>query len=234
MADRVLIIVPAYNEATNLPGVVADIREHQPACDILVVDDCSSDDTLQCARGLGVEAVRLPINLGIGGAVQTGFKYAERNGYDYALQVDGDGQHPAIEISRLLRPLVAGEADVCIGSRFIEREGFQSTAMRRLGIRMFEWLTRVTAGTHITDTTSGLRAYNRTAIEFLAAHYPSDYPEVESVTILARNRFRLVEVPVTMRERQGGQSSITAGRSLYYLVKVSLASMVSMTRPRRR
>jgi glycosyltransferase involved in cell wall biosynthesis len=234
MAPRVLVIVPAYNEESSLPAVVADLRKHVPTCDVVVIDDCSTDATAARARELGVDVLRLPINLGIGGAVQTGFRYAHRCGYDVAIQVDGDGQHPAEGIAGLLAPLQSGQADVVIGSRFLEREGFQSTVARRMGIRAFEWLTRLTSGVRVTDTTSGFRAYNRGAIVFLAEHYPSDYPEVESVTILTRNGFRIVEVPATMRERQGGTSSITAARSLYYLIKVSLASLVSMVRPRRR
>jgi glycosyltransferase involved in cell wall biosynthesis len=231
---RVLVIIPAYNEEESLGAVIDDVRRHVDDCDIVVVDDCSTDSTAQRAREHGAELLTLPVNLGIGGAVQTGFKLAAARGHDFAVQVDGDGQHPATEIDRLLEPLRRGEADVAVGSRFIEGEGFQSTRTRRLGIRLFVWLTHLTSGRRILDPTSGFRAYNRDAIAFLAERYPSDYPEVESITTLSRNRFRIKELPVTMLERTGGRSSITPARSIFYLVKVSLASIVSSARPRRR
>ncbi|MFQ5512154.1 MAG: glycosyltransferase family 2 protein [Candidatus Krumholzibacteriia bacterium] len=234
MADKVLIIVPAHNEEAALPGVIHDIRTHQPRADIVVVDDASSDDTSATAHRLGAAVLRLPLNLGIGGAVQTGFRYARHKGYEYALQVDGDGQHPASAIADVLEPVSGGRADVAIGSRFLGREGFQSTFMRRVGIGMFRLLSRLTTGRTVTDSTSGFRAYNAAAIRYLAETYPSDYPEVEAVISLSRNRFRIVEVPVEMRERQGGQSSITIGRSAYYMIKVMLASLISNLKPTHR
>ncbi len=234
MTDKVLIIVPAHNEEAALPGVIADLREHQPEADIVVVDDASIDDTATTAERHGAGVLRLPLNLGIGGAVQTGFRYARERGYDYALQVDGDGQHPAEAVGRLLAPVRDGSADVVIGSRFLTGEGFQSTFLRRVGIAMFRLLCRVTTGRTITDSTSGFRAYNASAIAFLADTYPSDYPEVEAAIILSHNRFRIVEVPVEMRERQGGRSSITLGRSAYYMVKVILASLISNLKPTHR
>jgi glycosyltransferase involved in cell wall biosynthesis len=203
-----------------------------PDCDIVVVDDRSTDDTTDRVRACGAGLLRLPFNLGIGGAVQTGFRYARRCGYRYAFQFDGDGQHPADEVARLLGPLRADEADVVIGSRFLEKKGFQSTALRRIGIHLFQGLSRVTSAHRISDTTSGFRAYNARAFSFLADNYPSDYPEVEAITLLSRRGFRIVEVPVAMRERQGGVSSISTPRSLYYLVKVSLASLVSVGKRR--
>jgi glycosyltransferase involved in cell wall biosynthesis len=233
-AGNVLAIVPAFNEAASIERVIGDLRAHQPGCDIVVVDDHSTDDTVKRVRALGVGLLRLPINLGIGGAVQTGFRYARRFRYRYAFQFDGDGQHPADEVDKLLRPLRDDAADVVVGSRFLEGRGFQSTTIRRAGIRMFEWLNRITSGRRVTDTTSGFRAYNSRAIEFLADHYPQDYPEVEALTLLARAGFRITEVPVIMRERLEGVSSINLARSIYYLIKVSLASMISMRRPRRR
>jgi hypothetical protein len=154
-------------------------------------------------------------------------------GYRFAFQFDGDGQHPADEVEKLLAKLRNGEADAVVGSRFLEGKGFQSTALRRAGIRMFEGLNRLTSGRQVSDTTSGFRAYNAAAIDFLADNYPSDYPEVEALTLLARSGFRIAEVPVTMRERVGGVTSINLARSFYYLIKVSLASMISMRRERR-
>jgi hypothetical protein len=225
--DGALAIVPAYNESESIADVVADLRANVPACDIVIVDDHSTDDTSARVRASGAGLLRLPFNLGIGGAVQTGFRYARRRGYRYAFQFDGDGQHPADHVPRLLAPLERDGADVVIGSRFLEGKGFQSTALRRVGIRVFEGLNRITSGCRITDTTSGFRAYNDRAISFLADNYPSDYPEVEAITLLARNGFRIVEVPVVMRDRQGGVSSIGTARSLYYMAKVTLAALIS-------
>lgn len=229
---EVLAIVPAFNEADSISGVIADLRAHQPDCDILVVDDHSTDDTADRARAAGVVTLRLAFNLGIGGAVQTGFRYARRFGYRFAFQFDGDGQHQAEDVPRLLAPLREGSADVVIGSRFLEGNGFQTTAARRVGTHLFERLNWLTSGRPVTDTTSGFRAYNERAIDFLADQYPSDYPEVESLTHLARAGFRFAEVPVRMRERQGGRSSIGPYRAFYYMIKVSLASLVSMGKPR--
>lgn len=233
MSKRVLIIIPAYNEEATLEGVIRDVRDHQPRADIVVVDDGSSDNTSGKALSLGAPLLRLPINLGIGGAVQTGFRYARRQGYDFALQVDGDGQHPAGQIADLLQPVRAGEADVVIGSRFLEDRGYHGGLARRLGVWVFQILNRVVSRRRFSDSTSGFRAYNRRAIEFLADSYPSDYPEVESIVTLIRNRFRVTEIPVTMRERHGGRSSITFPRAIYYMVKVTLASLVSNLKPRR-
>jgi glycosyltransferase involved in cell wall biosynthesis len=228
-----IAIVPAYNESESIEQVIDDLSANQPRCDVVVIDDHSTDDTAARVRQAGAGLLRLPFNLGIGGAVQTGFRYARRRGYRYAFQFDGDGQHRADEVDKLLTPLREGSADVVIGSRFLEGKGFRSTPVRLVGIRLFEALNRVTAGLRVTDTTSGFRAYNARAVDFLADCYPSDYPEVEAITLLARNGFRITEVPVVMRGRQGGVSSIGAARSIYYLVKVSLASLVSMGKKRK-
>ena len=230
----IIVIVPAFNEEAALPEVLRELGELQPEVDIVVVDDASSDATAKVARQGGARLLRLPINLGIGGAVQTGFRYARDLDYEIAIQVDGDGQHPAEGIASLIERIRTGDADAVIGSRFIEGAGFQSTPFRRIGIRAFAWMSRATAGVDIKDTTSGFRAYNRPATAFLAESYASDYPEVEAITQLARNGFTIREVPVQMRERQGGESSISTLRSFYYLVKVGLASAVSAFRPRRR
>lgn len=234
MPSRILIIVPAFNEAASIEIVLRDIHTHQKDADIVVIDDASADDTAAQAEAAGAAVLRLPINLGIGGAVQTGFRFARRRGYNYAVQVDGDGQHPAAAIQDLIDVVASGTADAAIGSRFLDAKGFQSTPLRRIGIVLFQWLTRLTTGQRFTDATSGFRAYNAAAIGFLADTYPSDYPEVESVVILRRNRFRIAEVPVTMRERRGGRSSITLGRAVYYMVKVSLASLISNIKPVKR
>lgn len=226
--DGVLAIIPAFNEAENIDSVIADLRLNVPHCDIVVVDDHSRDDTSDKVLALGVGLLPLPFNVGIGGAVQTGFLYAKRVGYPFAFQFDGDGQHAGADVPRLLDPVLSGAADVVVGSRFLEGGGYQSTAARRIGIRVFAGLNRLTSGRHLSDTTSGFRAYNAGAIEFLSNHYPSDYPEVESLTHLARAGFRIAEVPVTMRERKAGVSSISTPRALYYMAKVSLASLVSM------
>ncbi len=232
---KTLAIVPAYNEEETVGAVILSLKERLPALDIIVVNDGSTDGTSEKAaatkRALVVD---LPCNLGIGGAVQTGFLYAVREGYEAAFQFDGDGQHLASEVDKILAPILAGEADVVIGSRFLQgNEGFRSTFTRRAGIRLFQWVNSLLTGQRITDNTSGFRAYNRKALIFLSRYYPSDYPEPEAVILLGRNGFRLKEVPVEMQERTSGRSSITAFRSLYYMVKVLLAIFVTAMRPGR-
>lgn len=228
-----LVIIPAWNEAATVALVVRGVREHQPRAAIAVVDDGSTDDTAAVAASAGATVLRLPINLGIGGAVQTGFRYAVTRGYRLAVQVDADGQHPPEHLARLLEPLLSGAADAVIGSRFLSDGGYRGTAARQAGIRVFELLCRVLTGRPFTDCTSGFRAYNARALAFLAETYASDYPEVESIIHLVRNGYRLVEVPVRMRERAGGRSSIGLGRALYYMVKVTLASLVTRAKRRR-
>jgi glycosyltransferase involved in cell wall biosynthesis len=220
---RSLAIVPAFNEALSLPGVVAALRREAPGVDICVVDDGSSDGTDAVARSLGVTVLRSPANLGIGGAVQIGYLWARDQGYEVAVQVDGDGQHDPAFLGALLAPLREGRADLCIGSRFLADEGFRSTPLRRAGIRYLSLVLRLRCGVRVTDPTSGFRAAGRRAIELFAARYPSDYPEPEAVAMAHSQRLRLVEVPVRMVERRHGQSTISAWRSVYYLVKVTLA-----------
>ena len=228
---RVLAIVPAFNEQEAIAGTIRALRQQAPMLDVLIVNDGSRDATSAVARATGeATVVDLPCNLGIGGAVQTGFKYAERHGYDMAIQFDADGQHLASEIAALLAPLQAGEADVVLGSRFLGVKSFQSTFMRRVGIYMFYLVNSWLIGQAITDNTSGFRAYNRRAIAFLAQHYPMDYPEPEAVILLKKNGFTLKEVPVAMQARQGGVSSINWLWSAYYMVKVMLAITVSSVR----
>ena len=223
---KTLILIPAYNEAKNLPGVIEDLRRGFPEGDLLVVNDCSTDETAKVARSLSVKVLNLPVNLGIGGCVQTGYCYAAERGYDYAVQFDGDGQHEAAHIRALLRPLEAGEADMVIGSRFLGEEGFRSTGMRRVGIRFLSGLLRALCGVRVSDATSGMRAVNAELIRFFAAHYAQDYPEPEAILAAARHGARIVELPVEMRERQGGESSITPWRAVYYMVKVTLALLL--------
>lgn len=228
----VLAVVPAFNEAGGVAGVVAEILAVRPKVDVLVVDDGSSDRTAEKAAAAGATVVRLPYNLGIGGAVQTGFRYAVRNGYDAAVQVDGDGQHVPADIPALLAALGPGGADVAIGSRFLGAGGYTTTRLRRVGTRVFERVNSWVLGQTITDNTSGFRAYNRRALGFLAENYPQDYPEPESVVLLGRNGFRIREVPIRMRERGHGRSSISSFRSVYYMIKVLLAIFVDCFKAR--
>ncbi|MDA3838342.1 MAG: glycosyltransferase family 2 protein [Candidatus Delongbacteria bacterium] len=226
---RTLIIVPAYNEAGNIQNVVSDIHAHSTDYDILVVNDCSTDNTYELVRTIDkCNAIDLPINLGIGGAVQTGFKYAFENGYDCAVQFDGDGQHNASELENILLPVKNDEADVVIGSRFLNKEpNFRSSFARRKGIFIFKIVNFLMTKQIITDNTSGFRAYNKKAIEFLSLNYPEDYPEPESVVLLGRNGFRIKEISVNMKERKQGNSSIHGLRIPYYMFKVLLSIMMT-------
>jgi glycosyltransferase involved in cell wall biosynthesis len=220
---RVAVIVPAYNEAPNLPRLADALRTHAPGYDVCVVDDGSTDGTARVAASLGWTVLRLQVNLGIGGAVQAGYLWALEHGHDVAVQIDGDGQHDPAYLAALLAPFERGAADIVIGSRFLGEGGFRSTAIRRAGIRYLSWVLRLRCGARVTDATSGFRAAGRRAIELFARYYPSDYPEPEAIALARRAGLRLAEVPVRMSERAHGQSSITALRTLYYLVKVSLA-----------
>lgn len=227
-----LVIVPAYNEAKAIGRVIEDLRSLDLTLDILVVNDGSADATSAQARATGkARVVDLPKNLGIGGAVQTGFKYAAANDYSIAIQFDGDGQHLAAEIPKLLQALKNDGASMVIGSRFLEKQaGYRSTFVRRLGIRLFRMVNSLLIGQRVTDNTSGFRAYDRPAIEFLARHYPVDYPEPEAVILLGRNGFRIAEVCTLMRERQGGDSSIAGMTGVYYMIKVLLAILMTALR----
>ena len=226
--NKILIIVPAYNEEESLQGVIQDLRSHVPDADILVVDDGSSDGTAVVARQSGVNLVRLSFNLGIGGAMQTGFQYARTKGYDIAIQFDGDGQHLAAEIDILLATLNKGTADIVIGSRFLNRGDYRPSFFRKIGISIFSTVLSAIIGIRVTDTTSGFRAANRRVIEFFARVYPEDYPEVESLVLLHRAGMSMKEAPVHMRDRTGGRSSITPIRSAYYMIKVLLAVFIDL------
>lgn len=224
---RVLVIIPAYNEQDNILNTVSDIRRHCPEVDYIVINDCSLDDTEKLLRENRLNYVSLSCNLGIGGGVQTGYRYAEAQGYDIAIQFDGDGQHEARYLRDLIAPIEAGTADIAIGSRFIRGEGFQSTGLRRLGIGFLSGLIRVLCGIRLTDVTSGMRAVNRRFIAEYARSYAQDYPEPEAIIAASVRGARIVEVPVQMRERQGGRSSINPIHSIYYMVKVSLALILA-------
>lgn len=227
-----LIIIPAYNEEASIVTTVQDIKDHADDFDYIVVNDCSSDRTKELCEEHGIPYLDLPVNLGIGGAVQTGYRYAKENGYELAVQFDGDGQHNAAYLKSMADILEQEGQDMVIGSRFIKKEGFQSSAMRQLGIRYFTVLIRLLTKKTITDPTSGMRMVNRKLIERFAKDYPKDYPEPESVTAVLRDGFLVKEIPVRMRERHGGVSSISPINSIYYMVKVTLAVFMVMLRCR--
>jgi hypothetical protein len=228
----IAIIVPAFNEEKAITAVVNDLNALAAARNlnlrVVVVNDCSTDSTSEIISKLNCVALDLPVNLGIGGAVQTGFRYAFENGFDYAFQVDGDGQHPASEIPKLLA--LKNDFDVVIGSRFISKEGFQSSAMRRFGINYFKWLNRFLVGVRISDSTSGFRMINRKALEIVSEYYPDEYPEPEALILYSLHKLKIGEVAVSMKERQGGVSSIGFAASVYYMFKVSLAIIYTFIR----
>jgi glycosyltransferase involved in cell wall biosynthesis len=228
---RTVAVVPAFEEEAAIGAVVSEIAGFDPAIDVVVVDDGSSDGTGVAAAAAGATVVRLPFNLGIGAAVQTGFRWALERDYDLAVRLDGDGQHDPAELPKLLAPIERGEADVVTGSRFREEEdGYRPPLGRRVGITWFARLVSLLSGQRVTDTTSGFQALNRPGIELFARDYPSDYPEVEATVLLLKHRLRLAEVHVRMREREHGSSSITFVRSVYYAVKVTLALFIAMGR----
>jgi glycosyltransferase involved in cell wall biosynthesis len=229
---RRVAIVPALNEEHSIARVIDELRAFDPGLDVVVVDDGSLDGTSRAAAAKGAVVLRLPFNLGIGGAVQTGFRFAFENGYDIAVRVDGDGQHDPAQLGLVLAPVLRGEADIAVGSRFAgtDAAGYRSSRSRRIGIRVLAWIVSRIVGQRVTDTTSGFQALNRDGIALFARDYPHDYPEVEATVMVFRHRLRFVEVPVEMRERGGGRSSITTLRSIYYMVKVLLAIFVGLFR----
>ncbi len=224
---KVLVIIPAYNEALNIVNTVNTLTSTCPEVDYVVVNDCSQDDTAAICKKNGFNYLSLPINLGIGGGMQCGYKYAFDKGYDIAIQFDGDGQHNADYIKDLIAPIEAGEAELVIGSRFINKEGFQTSAMRRLGINLLCFTLKVCGKVKITDATSGFRAASRDVIEFFSHHYAQDYPEPESIIAARVSGFRVKEVPVVMNERTAGVTSINTIKSVYYMIKVTLAIVIS-------
>jgi glycosyltransferase involved in cell wall biosynthesis len=230
---KLLVIIPAYNEEASLSGVIGDIRNHISDADVVVVNDGSRDGTARVAREMGVPVLNLPFNLGIGGAMQAGYRYASRHAYDAAIQFDGDGQHCGCEITKLIKPLLQGEADLVIGSRFMQPGSYKAPVMRRIGMYIFSVVLSVILKSRVTDTTSGFRAANRKIIDFFSRSYPEDYPEVEALVLVHKQGLRIAEVPVAMRERTGGQTSITAVRSVYYMVKVLLAVFIDLIKKAR-
>jgi glycosyltransferase involved in cell wall biosynthesis len=228
MPVKGLIIIPAFNEALNIGRVLDDIRAYAPDFDVIVVDDGSTDSTADVAAQCNAAVLRLPHNLGIGGAMQVGYKYARRKGYDIAIQFDGDGQHRADQLEILLGPLLEANVDAVIGSRFLGVRAYESPFARLLGIKILSQVVSFFVGQRITDPTSGFRAVNRQVMAFFVSVYPDDYPEPEAVVLLHRAGFRMSEVPVLMRERLSGRSSITALQAFYYMTKVLLAIMIDM------
>lgn len=217
-----LIIIPAYNESKNIENVLNKIKKDAPFADYLVINDCSTDNTLDILEAINADYINLSANLGIGGGVQAGYIYAYENSYDIAVQLDGDGQHDPRYIKNLIVPIENDKADVVIGSRFVEKEGFQSSQMRRFGINFLSFLIRICCGTKIKDATSGYRAVNKKMIKIFANHYAQDYPEPEAVISSVLNGARIVEIPVIMLERKNGVSSISPFKSIYYMLKVSI------------
>ncbi|CDE68322.1 glycosyltransferase family 2 protein [Jutongia sp.] len=222
-----IIVIPAYNEEGNLEKTVRDIRENAPDFDYVIVNDCSTDNTLGMCREKGFSYLNLPVNLGIGGAVQTGYRYAYYHGYDLAVQFDGDGQHSAKFLAQMAKVLEETESDMVIGSRFIEKEGFQSSGLRRIGIRYFSLLIKLLTGKTVTDPTSGMRMINRKLLKKFTNEYPKDYPEPESVVTVLSEKHKVTEIPVVMNEREEGISSISLRNSVYYMIKVSFAVVIA-------
>ncbi|MEX1255197.1 MAG: glycosyltransferase family 2 protein [Dehalococcoidia bacterium] len=221
------MLIPVYNEAEALPGLLEELREQAPSCDVLVINDASTDDSAAVARAAGFPVLDLCLNLGIGGAVQAGFRYALEHGYEIAVQVDGDGQHPPSAIEQIVAPVRAGACEMTIGSRFLDAE-HDGDFLRRQGTRLLSWLCTLFTGQRITDATSGFRAYGHQALRYLAAYYPADYPEPEAIVLLRRRGLTIQEVPVRMRPRQGGRSSIKGLQAVYYMAKVSLALLLAV------
>jgi glycosyltransferase involved in cell wall biosynthesis len=227
---RSIAIVPAHNEEASLGALLAEIRIAEPDLAVVVINDGSTDSTARVAEASGVPVVNLPFNVGIGGTVQTGYQYALEHGYEIAIQVDADGQHDPTEIGRVLEPILEDRADLVVGTRFVSGGGYRGTRVRRMGIHIFASVVSLMVGQRVSDTTSGFRAVNRKALRLFAKEYPHDYPEVESIVLLSRHGLRMLEVPVRMRVRETGASSITALRAAYYMIKVLLALFIGLFR----
>ncbi len=226
MDKKVLVVIPCYNEEENIVNTVERLKSFCPEVDFLVVNDCSTDSSAEILRAHHYPFLNLPVNLGIGGCVQSGYQYAVENGYDVTVQMDGDGQHDPAYLMEIVQPVLDGECDICIGSRFVTKEGFQTSFMRRVGIRFLSWLIRLLCGEHVLDVTSGFRALSAPMTAYFSLHYAIDYPEPEAVLAASLAGFRVKEAPVIMRERQGGVSSIHSFKSAYYMIKVSLALII--------
>lgn len=221
-----LIIIPAYNEERAIVDTVTNLQKACENVDYVIINDCSKDSTLEICKKNNFNVISLPVNLGIGGAVQTGYKYAYENGYDVAIQMDADGQHDPKYIPELIKKVEEGN-DLVIGSRFLEKEGFQSTFIRRMGINLYSAIIKIFTKKEVKDTTSGYRAAGKKVIKIFAKTYPVDYPEPETNAFIAKNNYNIIEIPMKMKERAGGTSSITPIKSIYYAVKVGLAVLLA-------
>lgn len=232
MTKHLLIIIPCFNEEASIADLLTELLRLRLAYDlnIVVINDSSTDNTLAIIRQFNIVVLNLPVNLGIGGAMQTGYKYAKRHNYDLAVQMDGDGQHPPAELAKLLAHYEKTRANVIIGSRFISKEGFQSSLLRRSGIAYFHRLNQLFTGKRILDITSGFRLFDKKAINIAADNYPDEYPEPESLVVFAKAGLKIEEIAVVMKERQGGQSSIRSLSGIYYMIKVSIAMFFAYIR----
>lgn len=224
---KIMVLVPAFNEEGNIEQLVNDIRKNLPEGEILIVNDCSTDDTVNIlGRMKGIRFLNLPFNMGIGGAVLSGFNYMYENGYDFLIRLDGDGQHPADQAESILGPVRDGRLDAVVGSRYLGGEASYTSFTRKLGIKLLSFLSAMILRKKMTDSTSGFRAYNRKAVEYLMRDYPFDYPEPEEIYLLTRAGFRIGEVPVIMKERESGVSSIGFIHTGYYLIKILISILV--------
>ena len=228
--NKILVIIPAFNEAVAIRGVVEDVRFSLKEADLLVINDCSGDGTAEILDASGINHLDLPVNTGIGGAVQAGLKYALEKGYDIAVRIDGDGQHDPAYIGEMLKVLISGEADMAIGSRFMETGGYKSTFSRRAGIRFLGSICRIITKMKITDITSGFHAYGRKAMAAIYEHYPQDFPEPEVIIIMSKLGIKIKEIPVKMKPRNEGVSSIRGFKAPFYVVKVALAMIIGNLR----
>lgn len=224
-SSDILVIIPAYNEEDTLAQTIYELKMNTPY-DFIVIDDGSKDHTPDIIRQEGIPSLRHAVNLGIGGSMQSGYRYADQNGYPYAIQLDADGQHRPADIAKLVDEILESGYDMVIGSRFVERSGYRGSASRRAGILYFYWLIRLLTGVRIYDPTSGFRIVGRRAIELFSRTYPTDYPEVEVLVSLSKRGFKLKEIGVEMRNRQGGSSSINWSKSIYYMLKVTMFSVI--------
>lgn len=225
-----LVLIPAFNEEAAIPGLLQEVRAIAPETDIVVINDCSGDRTLTVARRHGAAVLNLPCNLGVGGAVQAGFRYARDRGYQYVIRCDGDAQHPPGEIPKLVAAMQAGDVDLVVGSRFLEEESYKSTALRSIGIRGLAFMLSVICRTRVTDPTSGFQMLNRPMLCCFAHSYPLDYPEPESIALLHRQGYQFKEVATKFRPRMTGKSSIKSWGAIYYMFKVGLALLVDRAR----
>lgn len=228
-----IIIIPCYNEKDSILSTINKIKNEDPDFDYIVINDCSTDNSKELLEENSVNTINLPINLGIGGAVQMGYIYAYNYNYDIAVQIDADGQHNPRYLSEMLNELVKNNSNIVIGSRFIENKGFQSSFSRRIGIKYFTKLIYLLTKKNITDPTSGFRMVDKELIKFFAHEYPSDYPEPESIVAVLKRGYSVNEIPVQMSSRQGGKSSIDVKKSIYYMIKVSIAILIEDLRSKK-